>query len=492
MAKKSKKILNIILIGILFCFSANYVFSVEEDEHDEFFRAVEVKNGSILSIKNCVALAFQNSPKIRRKKYELDMAKSNVGIAKSAYFPVIGAGVGLNFERNSNDVYYDKRYRDLPVVGVSVNKMVWDFGKTTDNIKMEEFFKIGAEYEFMDELCHTLFDVKAKYYNLLKAQALLNAAENNIKINENFVKISKGEPDLSAAKVNLQEAKIKYIEAENNFNNVKYDLSNSMYLENQSDYKIENTPTFTYNDNLLYGKSQKVEVKPFEPFVFPFKEENAVNIAYENSPDLKVLENTKKAMEHSLKYIKKEYFPELNAGVGYNFNNTNFATNNNLTVGVNLSSQANLMELKHKIKGADAQLAVADNEINLFKKDLYYEVKRALNNVERAKKQVPAAKEEVEQAIITLKTAENGYIGKKLNYIALQEAGKDYIKALNTYIESVYNYNMALIQTEMAMHCHLIDIHHKSQHAMHHHSEELIRHLNNALECNKKEKHKNK
>jgi hypothetical protein len=74
-----------------------------------------------------------------------------------------------------------------------------------------------------------------------------------------------------------------------------------------------------------------------------------------------------------------------------------------------------------------------------------------------------------------------------LDYIALQEARKAYIRALDTYIESIYNYNIALIQVEMAMHYHLVDIHHKSEHAMHYHSAELIEHLNKVLGCDEKE-----
>ena len=33
------------------------------------------------------------------------------------------------------------------------------------------------------------------------------------------------------------------------------------------------------------------------------------------------------------------------------------------------------------------------------------------------------------------------------------------------------------------MHYHIVDIHHKSNHAVHYHSEELIKHLNEALGC---------
>ena len=485
-----KKVLCSALV-IAFLLAGNSATAIHEHDEEELLLrpAVEIKDGTLLSIIDCVSLAFKNSPKIRRKKYELDIAKSNLGIAKSQYFPTVGAGVGFNYQRNSDGIYYDKRYRDLPAVGVSVNQLIYNFGKTTAFIKMEEFNKIAAEYEFMDSLCYTLFDIKAKYYNLLQAKALLNVAQNNVDINEEFLKIArtKTEPDIATAELNLSEAKIKYIEAENTYNNAKYDLSNAMYIDSQPDYEIENTPTFTYNDDFAYGTKGHVEVKPFEPYVFPFKMNETLDIAYKNSPDLQVLVNTKNAMEQSLKYVKRTYLPDLTADVGYGLNHTNFTNNNSLSVGVNLTTNVNLMELKHSIKGADAQLNIAENEINLFKKDLQYELLRAFNNVDRARKQVPTARTEVEQALRNLEIVEKKYRSDVLNYVALQDARKDYIRALDSYIQSVYNYNIALIQVEMAMHYHLLDIHHKSEHAMHYHDTDLVEHLVKALECDQKD-----
>lgn len=482
---------SICLILLIFSFLSAVNTKTFAIEDDDLFKSVEIKDGISLSISDCVAAAFKNSPKIRRQKYNLDIAKSNLGIARSQYFPVINAGAGFYNENNSDNIYYNSHYRELPNVGVTVNKLIWNFGKTTAYIKMEEFYKIGAEYEFMDSLCSTLFDVKAKYYNLLRAKAMLKIAENNVEINENFVKLAKDKDktDLTTAQLNLSDAKVKYIEAKNNYNNARVDLNNSMYLDNQPDFKIINTNTFAYENDFAYNLNAK-KSEPFTPEAFNFPLDKAVEIAYDNSPDLNVLISTKKAMEQSLLYVKRTYFPDLTANAGYGFNNSNRVSNNSFQVGVNLNSTVNLMELKHSIKGADAQINLADNEITLFKKDLYFEVKRAFNNVEKCEKQIPAAKLEAEQALENLKLVEAKYKSNELNYVALQNARKEYITALNDYIDSLYNYNISLIQVEMAMHYHIVDIHHKSEHAMHYHSEELIQHLNKVLGCDEKEVHK--
>lgn len=461
------------------------VFAIEDDD---LFKPVDIHDGSVLTILDCVSTAFKNSPKIKRQKYNLDIAKSNLGIAKSQYFPVINIGAGFYNENNSDNTYYNSHYRELPSVGVSVNKLVWNFGKTTAYIKMEEFYKIGAEYEFMDSLCNTLFDVKLRYYALLRAKALQLVAQNNVEINENFLKLAqtKRRPDIKTAELNLSESEIKLLEAQNEYKNAKIDLNNSMYLDSQPDYTIKDTHTFSYGNDYAYNeKSNRSEA--FIPMTFTFPLDKAVEIAYDNSPDLSVLVATKQAMEQNLLYIKRTYLPDLTANAGYGFNNSNQTANNSFKVGVNLSSSVNLMELKHSIKGADAQLSIADNEIELFKKDLYFEVKKALNNVDKFQNQIPTAKMEVEQSLENLHLVEEQYKSNQLNYVALQDARKDYTNALTKYIETMYDYNVSLIQVEMAMHYHIVDIHHKSDHAVHYHSDELIKHLNEVLGCDEKE-----
>ena len=462
----------------------------DSDIHSALLKTIVVKDNSNLDIVECVALAFKNSPKIKRKKYELDLAKSNVGIAKSAFFPVIGAGVGFYNENNSNRNHFSREYRELPNVGVAVNQLVWDFGKSTANIKMEEFYKIGAEYEFVDSLCSTLFDVKEKYYEVLKAQANVAIAEDNVKICKKYLQIAKNKPDKTTASYHLSRALFELAYNETLLKNAKVNLSNAMFIEDSPNYNIKNTKTFAYNHD--YGYEEQKLPPAFIADEFNFPKNKAVEIAYENSPDIQVLESTKKAMEQSLKYVKRKYFPELSANVGYGYNNSTEASNNSLQVGVNLTSAVNLMELKHSIKGADAQLKLADNEITLFKKDLYFEVQEAFNNIEFAREDIPYAQNTAVKALENLNTVEKLYSNGTLNYVALQEARKDYITAMQSYVNSLYFYNKSLIQVEEALHYHIVDIHHKTEHAMHHHSEELIEHLNEALGCEGKEPPKKK
>ena len=100
--------LRISFILLFFIIVANTIpaFAVENGK---------IKEGEILSLADCVGIAINNSPIIKKYEYNLQVAKSNVGIAKSAYFPTLGAGVGIYQEYNSNK-YSDNTSSAFPYI----------------------------------------------------------------------------------------------------------------------------------------------------------------------------------------------------------------------------------------------------------------------------------------------------------------------------------------------------------------------------------------
>ena len=64
-----KKILCLILLLIIFLSAgAIKTFAIVEDNDDELFKPVTITDGSSLSVLDCVATAFKNSPKIKKQK----------------------------------------------------------------------------------------------------------------------------------------------------------------------------------------------------------------------------------------------------------------------------------------------------------------------------------------------------------------------------------------------------------------------------------------
>ena len=226
------------------------------------------------------------------------------------------------------------------------------------------------------------------------------------------------------AEVYLSEARIALVDAQNEYDNALADLGNSLFVAYAPDFKIKEVDTFRFRDDypssILHSASSKIVDVAFKTGVernilsselkkLPFNLERAIELAYKSSPDLWVLESTLKAMQQSVLYIKRQYYPDLTGNVGYGYNNTKDLSNNNLNMSVNLTSSLNIKQLKHEIDRAMAEVNLASNDIYHFRQNLYFSVKKAYINVDKNARQIPAAQEKVRQALENFELADKLY-----------------------------------------------------------------------------------
>ena len=115
-----------------------------------------IAEGATLSLEDCINIALTRSPNIKQMKYYWQLAKHNVSIAKAQYFPTISAGAGYNQGYNSNK-RLSHSSRTLPSVDARLKELIWNFGKTNANIRMEKFYKIAAEHDFNQEVIETIY-----------------------------------------------------------------------------------------------------------------------------------------------------------------------------------------------------------------------------------------------------------------------------------------------------------------------------------------------
>ena len=522
-----QKVKALIITALIIILNTSVALAIED---------MPVKKDGMLTLEDCVSIAINHSPNIKKYEYNLEVAKSNVGIARSNYFPTLGAGAGIYQDYNSNKNYDGSSNRELPSVDVYLSQLIWNFGKTSALIRMEKFYQLAAEYQFMDSICNTIYDVKTKYYNALKAQAIRDIEYNNTLIciknywraKQFYESGKKPKIDFVNAEVCLTDAKMRLTDAQTAYDVAMADLANSLYIAFAPDFKIKKLKTFNFYDiytpKVLYDKSKytkedkipetlqdkniknkayrkKIEKNTVSEIVtselleLPFSMDKAFDLAYKNSPDLWVLDATLDAMKQSLLYIKREYYPDITGSVGYGFNNTRTLSNNNLNMAVNMTTAINFKQLKHEIDRANAQVNLAGNDIDLFKQNLYFEVKKCFLNVNKGEQQVINVQEKVEEALENYQLADERYDKLQNDYIALQQARNNYNEAKILYVNTLYDYNMSLANLEIAMHYHLDDLHHKAQHALQYHYREIFDKLESALHCeyiDKEEKEHNK
>lgn len=442
---------------------------------------INVQQGSVLSLNDCISIALNHNPAIKNARYNYEISKSNVGVARSEFFPTVGVGTGYSYNTTSSSKINTDT--NAYTVQATLNQLLWNFGRTNANIKMQKFYLIADEYNFYNTVRETTFNVKQKYYEVLAARATVLINKAYVQINERnyqrtkayFDEGIKSKIDLVNAEVTLSDSKIQLVQAENSYKNSLVNLNNAMYLVNAPAYSISGTEVFNnVNDNVAPVDLTKI-TKPSDKEIsklpvnvkdakltssvetlelltdykvdeFPYSFEECMKMAYKNRADLKAYNSTLDAVKQNLLFVKRNYYPELSASAGYGFRNTN--STNSLNVGLNLSSSVNIMNQKYKVDAAKYQVDIAENSLNQLNQDIFFEVQNAYINMVELEKQIPLLAVKVRQTLENYELAEGRYYVGLGDYIQLQDAKVNYNNAQCSYIETIYKYNVARANLE--------------------------------------------
>lgn len=450
-----------------------------------------IKGAITMSIEDCVNLALKNDPNIKNYESRQKAQKSAVGIAKSNYFPVLmgGTGYNINNQRNFGDKN-DSINNNYYGLDIGVSQLIWDFGRTTAKINMNKFNYEAAGYDLENGILSSIYGVKIAYTQVLAARANEDIYAKAVKINKLNVERTramyevglKSKIDLVNAQANLTDEEIKLLQAQNDYETALIALNNSMYYVEAPDYSIKDTETFNFQKNYSVKNeidvafdrknydsgSVEAEIKDgailtsgiekrdilktytFKPFTLSMQE--AIAKAYENRPDLKSLRLVQRASEESLKAIKRSYYPAVNASGGYTMANRSDYGSNAVSIyaGIDLPN-VNAMSIKCQIDQGKSYLDIAINNVDLLKKNIYFQVQNYYINMKQLEKRIPLMSKKVEQTLENFELADGRYSVGIGNYLELQQAQTDYNNAQLAFVQSVFDYNEARFYLEKAI-----------------------------------------
>lgn len=457
----------IFLFALVFFLGFNYSFALEETQGNK-----------VLTIEDCINTALDNSPNVKMAKNRVKLAKSRVGQAKSDYFPTANFSTGFSGQGDNNQPGTDNYYS----ANATLKQLIYNFGKTGAKINMQKFNEISTEFDLDNAVLDTVYNVKTAYYGVLAAKTSKEVEEAYVDINERQYAMTKAffeeglrsKIDLVNSEVNLSQAKISLVTAKNTYQNAVIKLNNAMYIAGEPSYYIEGTQnqgainTEIFSPDLTKDEISLPEFKEGEVYSltiqktdlfqdyaliqYPKTFEECIATAMANRPDLKSYEATLSAMEESLKYAKREYFPELSGNVGWSFRNLEHISTNGYNYGASLNVPVgNVMQTKYKIDQSKAELSLAQNDIDLLRQDIYFEIQDYYVNLKQLEKKIPLHKVKVKTTLENLELAEGRYQVGLGNFIELQDAKVNYNQAQQAYVKAIYDYNVAKVKLEAAM-----------------------------------------
>lgn len=468
-------------------FIAASVFAVPSFSHATEKSAVAVKQQEkVFTIEDCIDFALKHDPNIKVYENTQMVQKNAVGIAKSNYFPTLGGSTGYNLNNtrysgdlsgSDNNNYYQ--------VNVSVNQLIWDFGKTAAKINMNKFNYLAAGFDLENAILGTVYNVKTAYASLLASMANLDIYQRSVNINRLNVERTtalyreglKSKIDVVNAEVNLTEARVELLNAQTSYQTDLIALNKAMCYINAPIYSIKNPEGFNFQKriadknelDIAYRKTEEearvqdgafltsgiqkddiIQDYKFKPYDISM--DDSIKKSYDNRPDLKSLSLVKKASEESLKAIKRIYMPNLGASAGYSFQKaTDIGTSGvNASLGLTLPT-INAMSIKCQIDQGKAYLEIASSNIDLLKKNIYFEVQNYYTNMKQLEKKIPLMSKKVEETLENFELADGRYTVGLGNYIELQQAHLNYNNAQLAFVQAVFDYNVARFYLEKSM-----------------------------------------
>ena len=436
------------------------------------------ENFSVFSIEDCINYAIEHNPNLAVSAERVKAAKAGIGQQRASYAPRLSARVNYGFNNNNNSVMNNTNNSIGFNVGIS--EMIWDFGRTTAKINMAKYDTLSAQYDYDYELLRVIYDIKIKYYKVLSALANLDIYEQNVRINTlNFERTKamfdeglKSKIDVVNAEVNLTDAKIQLVEGQKNLASAILDLKTSMYYTESKDFIVKNTENFGF---LKADYKKKVEdldnIKP-SGFAFkknedglimltsgiehndiiqnyqfnPFKisKQDAVDRALEQRPDLLSDRMLVKVQEESLKSVKKQYLPEITGEVtwGYTKNESTYSSPLGVGAGISLGS-INPYSIHYQVKQGEAYLDIAKHNVNIDKTDIFWEVQTNYINMRQLERKIPLMNSKVKATLENFELADGRYSVGLNNYVELQDSLTNYNKAQLSFVEAVFQYNVA-------------------------------------------------
>jgi outer membrane protein len=209
------------------------------------------QNAQRLTLQDAENIAIQNHPQIQAAAQLALAATAQVREVQSAYYPqASGAVTGAKAETNSR---IEAGFLNSPSTfdkfaeGVSVSQLVTDFGRTHEFSKSSHYHAQAQQETVVATRADVLLGVNEAYFGVLKAQAVLQVAEETVKARQlvadqvgALAKSSlKSGLDVSFANVDLGRAQLLLVQAQNDLQASYAQLSDALGYSDTRTFQLE-------------------------------------------------------------------------------------------------------------------------------------------------------------------------------------------------------------------------------------------------------------
>ena len=274
-----------------------------------------------LTLQDAVKKALASNPDIQIQVKERRSRNEEVERARSGYYPSLdlAAGIGTERSRNSSTRTRGEKYSTLTRQEASLNarQMLFDGFATESEVERQQARVSSTAYTIHGTAENTALDAAEAHLNLLRTDALLKLAEQNLKAHQRTYDQIKIRSDAGVGR----RADLEQISG-------RLALAHSNVIAAQSNYD----DALTSYIRVVGDAPAKQLVKPAKPTDgLPTSREEAINRALEKHPTLKSAASDVEATLAQHKAAKNTFFPRFDLELSSSWNKDldgQFGTNN--------------------------------------------------------------------------------------------------------------------------------------------------------------------
>lgn len=395
-----------------------------------------------LTLERCIQLALGNNPQINAAFQDILASDSRIKQVWSNYFPQLSWQTGYTKIKQlqlSDALGRNLTFNYFVLGQITLQQMLYDFGVTQNQATIKKLDYLAYKATLSGTINDVIYQTKDAYYQLLYAYENQRVAQDTVDKFKLFYDQAKAfyeiglnpKVDVTIAEANLSSAKLKLIQANNSVNLAVAKLNNVMGVPFIDPYNV----------------LERLEYKPVD---MTFQQ--AVSIAREARPELKVAELKVESANQTIKLVKKSYFPTLSVEGQYQIGGRSWTNNYGYNIGGYLNFPTiNGMLIRNEIKEArylyDKELANAMNTQN----QIYLEIQNAYLTLEEKKNQMPVAMLQVKQSKENYELSYGRYRVGEASPTELKDAQIQYQEAQLSYYGALYQYNNAKASLEKAI-----------------------------------------
>lgn len=413
-----------------------------------------------LALEQARQIALERNVNVAQAQNNIEAAQAGVLAATGSYLPTLSASGGWSRNQSEGPINLlgviipnSKTVTNNFSTGLDLNYTIFDGFAREGRYSQLSATAVATEQTSARTRQTIVFQVESAYLNVLRNEQLVRVSEENLKRDRRQlerIQESNRVGALSKADVYRQQSQVaadelSLITAQNNFNKSRADLLALIGLDVAEDYVI--------SDPTVSTTISQAELDAASAQSYDFTEFSRRAIA--NRPDYTGAKEAVRSADGGVSAARSGYFPSLSASAGYGFNNSELSKlteNKNINWGVNIrwnifdgfnTNQA-LQSAQVEKKNAELSLQQTERNINV-------EVKKALLDLDAARKAYDVSEKGLVSATEDRKIAEERYNLGAGTLLDLLTANAGLVNAEANKINSVYNYIIAKRNLEFAV-----------------------------------------